>query len=602
MRKPGQSSEPSIEEILASIRDIISEDGTSSTPSNRSLLNEPVRQSSRDLETASFEEDAKPSETYSNTADAMEAREDSLAEGGDEIFELTEDFMLAEEMVEAPAVTPKNAEPDDLPEELQAPPALPDFLPEPTPEEDDLDEVLSNLAIEVERLAAPEAAQNSQNNPESSAEPRQAVSDNIEFGPSDAASEDAKNFGAPDFTEPEQMTAQPQNAAMVEPSSSPSVSQPPASHLRQPQQAFTSKTRTVWSARRLENPSAPAAKTQSVEKVEDIAASTEESEAAKAASPLKSSPVSRRDLWAEGVQMPVPDTGPEMPLPIAKDENETFAEQDEPGEDKPSVSADRRTVGKFLTRVFGSAPVPEAEEPPEGETELRARAKQLAHDTVSDFAEEKLNAPSVGNALKADQEFMDEVALSLESALASPGEIPNEMAEANDAASGLQANQDAEADLQEPTAQDADLDLKMKEALVTDGPANDPDETDQPQEMAAEVTEMAAEAEAEEIETVEAAAIASTEIAETVVEEDVTVQAPAEISAEPQILLPDEKAGPPMPALNLPASLESSIKEMIKPLLIQWLNDNLLRIVEEAVREELSDRTEIVEARKRSSG
>ncbi|HKJ62265.1 MAG TPA: DUF2497 domain-containing protein, partial [Hyphomicrobiales bacterium] len=57
----------------------------------------------------------------------------------------------------------------------------------------------------------------------------------------------------------------------------------------------------------------------------------------------------------------------------------------------------------------------------------------------------------------------------------------------------------------------------------------------------------------------------------------------------------------PAPALNLPASVEGGIKEMIKPLIIQWLNDNLPRIVEEAVREELTGRTEIDEQKNRSS-
>jgi hypothetical protein len=78
-----------------------------------------------------------------------------------------------------------------------------------------------------------------------------------------------------------------------------------------------------------------------------------------------------------------------------------------------------------------------------------------------------------------------------------------------------------------------------------------------------------------------------------------TVELPLEQADAPEAE-PAETAGQPMPSLNLPSSLEGSIKEMIKPLLIQWLNDNLPRIVEEAVREELTDRTELAEIRKRS--
>ena len=43
------------------------------------------------------------------------------------------------------------------------------------------------------------------------------------------------------------------------------------------------------------------------------------------------------------------------------------------------------------------------------------------------------------------------------------------------------------------------------------------------------------------------------------------------------------------PGLAFPAGLEDSIKELIKPLIVQWLNDNLPRIVERAVREEISE-------------
>ena len=43
------------------------------------------------------------------------------------------------------------------------------------------------------------------------------------------------------------------------------------------------------------------------------------------------------------------------------------------------------------------------------------------------------------------------------------------------------------------------------------------------------------------------------------------------------------------PSIEFPASLEDSIKDLIKPLIVQWLNDNLPRIVERAVREEISE-------------
>ena len=51
------------------------------------------------------------------------------------------------------------------------------------------------------------------------------------------------------------------------------------------------------------------------------------------------------------------------------------------------------------------------------------------------------------------------------------------------------------------------------------------------------------------------------------------------------------------PGIAFPAGLEDSIKELIKPLIVQWLNDNLPRIVERAVREEIADQGLVSRAR-----
>ena len=51
------------------------------------------------------------------------------------------------------------------------------------------------------------------------------------------------------------------------------------------------------------------------------------------------------------------------------------------------------------------------------------------------------------------------------------------------------------------------------------------------------------------------------------------------------------------PGVAFPAGLEDSIKDMIKPLIVQWLNDNLPRIVEKAVREEIADQGLVSRAR-----
>ena len=50
--------------------------------------------------------------------------------------------------------------------------------------------------------------------------------------------------------------------------------------------------------------------------------------------------------------------------------------------------------------------------------------------------------------------------------------------------------------------------------------------------------------------------------------------------------------GPAQPAIPTQASrtLEDAVREMLRPLLVQWLNDNMPRILENAIREEIAMR------------
>ena len=251
--------------------------------------------------------------------------------------------------------------------------------------------------------------------------------------------------------------------------------------------------------------------------------------------------------------MPVPETGPEMPLPLAASEAGAASKE------KPAVDDDRRAVGNFLTRVFGSTPPEPAEEPAADENSLRAKAEKLARDTISGFAEEKLQAPAVGNALKADKEFMNEVASSLESALASSNE-----ADVSDLPENAAGGSEPEAHA--PAPEHPQPDMRLKEALAGDA---------QTSEVA---TAQKPEGEALSAET---AAL----VAENVAQDEQPVSKPA-VTTQSEA----GKAEMQTHTINLPGSLEGSIKEMIKPLIIQWLNENLPRIVEEAVREELTGR------------
>jgi hypothetical protein len=67
-------------------------------------------------------------------------------------------------------------------------------------------------------------------------------------------------------------------------------------------------------------------------------------------------------------------------------------------------------------------------------------------------------------------------------------------------------------------------------------------------------------------------------------------QAPQPSSPVPaqmaQALVPSQA---PMPAQPI-RSLEDAVREMLRPLLVQWLNENMPRILESAIREEIAAR------------
>src|SRR5688572_26945043 len=96
MRKPEHSGEPSIEEILASIRSIIAEDGTSPRLGAKPVTDSaarrpaPVHENRQDIE-------SEASSAKQERAGFQRGLKASItADSGEEILELTEDFMLAE--------------------------------------------------------------------------------------------------------------------------------------------------------------------------------------------------------------------------------------------------------------------------------------------------------------------------------------------------------------------------------------------------------------------------------------------------------------------------------------------------------------------------
>jgi hypothetical protein len=605
MRKPEQSSEPSIEEILASIRSIIAEDGKGPENSQGRLRGEqqkPDRFMPRG-DQISIPDRGGPLASTGGKAEPQGGATDSA----DEIFELTEDFMVAEPVPEERRTTASS----DIPVQSYAvdpaatsAPALPDIPPTASDtvnrvqnqddfDEENLDEVLSNLAAEVDRLAAGERARIAEGHQGDTQKGDVADSPIFDSG-TDAAPPGLENT----------RTAEEKPAVGMPPS----LDLPPSAHSASPattvmpERAARPKTKPVWSARGMSR-GGESAKTQEDEQRSEPAAKAPLVKQAQ-----KSTTISGRDRWAEGVQMPVPETGPEMPLPLGADESTSMPSATNAKarleRESPETGPDRSVVGSFLTRVFGGVPPVAEDQDSDEEDAPRSKAEELAHHTISDFAEEKLNAPAVGNVLKADKAFMNEVAESLENALA---EAEEKGAVRQGATASEEQGLDDQSDLppaMERSAQETESADEHDHGVPFTGPESgdvsivDALPREQPS-APAEIAEQAASMQAASTDEDMHAA----ETAPPLVETDLPVQEeaeygearilPASAPGETNITEDQEAAPAERPLLSpdgLPSSLEGGIKEMIKPLIIQWLNDNLPRIVEQAVREELAGR------------
>jgi cell pole-organizing protein PopZ len=551
MPKPEQSAEPSIEEILASIRKIIADDGAPARGPGGKGFAKPAAEPYRG--------DPHHVPHPYRSGEMPEPR------GDDELLELTEDFLVEEAELPAPAAPA--APPPPMQHDAPAPPipsrAAMGGQPMGAANASDagLHSVLSNVAAEVERLASGEKA------------PLPTPSRLFSSPPPEPAAEPHSRAAPRPATPPAAFTPeglpQPEVRAVAPAHQNPQAASRPRTH-----------NRPVWSARRLEGgtawrgeqPSAPDLDTPDDAIVPGFGG---------------------RDRWEEGVQMPVPDTGPQIPFayppePEVKgggDPGKLAAASSAPGLQAPAkantdsllsdIESEKSFVGDFLTRVFGHSHERgeelRREEPTFDHPGLKGKAEKLAKATVSDFAADKLNAPPLAEALHADRPFMAQLTDSLESALAEVGALT---------------------DVHGPDEPRAEPELRITQTAAASAPAPHPaisDELPEPPPLVDVDLTFASPAP----ET-------SERRAPTVVQQ-APAAAPASIGAAPKVQpqpphathadpIFEERKIEAAPAAQLPAGIEDSIKDMIKPLIVQWLNDNLARIVERAVREELADR------------
>ncbi len=548
MRKPEQTPEPSIEEILASIRKIIADDGGhGQTPPQRQMLS----QTQSNIPQRQF----PPQDRQAQTAGRRlaELAEPAEPAGDDEILELTEDFMLDEGPAHGGMITA----------DLNGMPYAPEQGGRPGPASDlasyaaasaGLESVLSNVVAEVQRLS-------SSNQPGADPFAPPTIPDRSESSPRSprpfldalrAAGEDGAN---------EQTAPRPEQLNV-------------AANIASDSQAQRAASRPVWSARRLEGEGSRTRTDQP----------GQEKTVARAGSPKRGQSLSARDSWAEGVQMPVPASGPAAPFPQPVSEDPQ-AEPPLSGSGlnpATEIEKEKTFVGDVLTRVFGASPK-KAEELRLNPPGRPLKAEDLAHSTIADFASDKLRAPGLADALHSDKPFMQAITDSLETALAHSEAVVGAPAAQDDFSEALLPLDSELAPFGIPQAQAHGVSVVQQQPAHN---APEPKFKKAQAELIAETPELprggADDVPAEARQQLsQLYPQANRNVAEAsgnaMVAQDLTAnllrQAPAARSA------------------TLPSGIEEAVKELIKPLIVQWLNENLPRIVEKAVREELAGPT-----------
>jgi cell pole-organizing protein PopZ len=589
MRKPEQSAEPSIEEILASIRKIIADDGAHSARAE-TFSEKPAP------EAASRRRDAEPSRRALSqpvTAFYPEPQEPAAAMGEDDILELTEDSMVEDNggqggMTFADAATPADAR---QPEPMQA--GMVGGSRSAPPSGEELESVFSSVVAEVQRLSGgskPAATAASLHDwPEPAAMPPRAPRQPPVAEPWDNAA--AKR-------EEEPLPRAP-------------VTQAPAPAARSPQPPSRPASKPVWSARHLDS-----------EGPRVRAPQPSGDKPAGQPAPVARGKLAGQQAWTEGVQMPVPEGGPATPFPeVDLDESDTAPPLSGSGESQSEIEKEKTFVGEMLTRVFGGAqkkapdmPAPPAprQTPPQADPRL-TKAEDLAKATITDFASDKLRAPSVAQALHADRPFMETITDSLAAAMA-------EAKADRDAGPIVPRTAPPPTDDELPEAlipPDTEIESFGAPPLQSSGfPAHGvPGSLSAREPAAAAPPRTSPFAELPELprnhsgdiyaESGQGMRQTHSEIFGSSGPEsgrDVPPAMPTRTPPKPELAAMLKPAAAPTDntattGIAFPAGLEDSIKELIKPLIVQWLNDNLPRIVEKAVREEITDQGLVSRAR-----
>jgi hypothetical protein len=564
MRKPEQAPEPSIEEILASIRRIIADDAPAgSADIGGDQRAQPHRQ-------------AAPSRARPEPGPRLVVEE--------EVLELTEDFMLAEE---ASAVA------------LQEPAEPAEFSSgDPYGSADDEGSYRDPYDERIAPRRSQQAAysEDFEEQQEEAEEEASAADHNEALS---AVMAEVRRFS--EASKPKEPEPAPEP-------STPSWGQPDVEALM-PQPAPRASSRPVWSARHKQN---------------EPAKSAEETAPAERAPAAAAKPsLGGKEDWGKGVQMPVPEGGPAIPFSA----EETMEEQPRPARpaaqaEQPaheSRPADVAKTAQAVENLARPSSAPDAPNPAPGPKPvsgvkpaasanpfpganpvpgvMQTRAEALADKAVSDFASDRFSAPPVADILKADKPFMEAITSTLVDALSRGAEEPEDFEEAPN----LEDFDEGSFSPGELAASAGKAGPAMPDIMNLDGGfmASRPVAMKQPEPagLDQELPELPREdlddiAPVEQAPRAEVKAYRPIGIAEPAPMPNIPV-APVRATSGPVVgVVPPREAMAGNAERLQPAGgskgLEDTVKELLKPLLMQWLDENMPRIVNEAIREEIA--------------
>jgi cell pole-organizing protein PopZ len=565
MRKPEQAPEPSIEEILASIRRIIADDAPVGPASE-----EPTRL-----------------QVHSGTPRPGPA-------GGrrdDEVLELTEDFMLAEEASavrlqepEEPAeFTPNNVHRDPFGENV-----------DPFAEDHGSDPFARRHGDPYENMGAPGATH-----------PIEAA---VASTPEPEAPRNAARSGL--------ASVMAEVQRFVDVGKVPEEAPKPAAR---PLESWTQPANEVFKS---DPAPRPPSRWSARQKSPDGGKGPEQplpgrSPGARDQEPPRKAGLSSHD-WSQGIQMPVPDEGPGMPF-VA----EETLELPQPAPPPPAPTAEWNVPEPQVAEAAGAAPAPFpsletprppvvgiAEAPqPAASADLQQRAEKLADRAVSDFADDKLESLPIAKFLKSDKPLMEVITGTLVNALARVGGSSAEPEEPASLPIEDLVEESAAPDLPPPASMDEPVarDLRRKIPNLDGGfmapsplapePAPRPAAPQasraavipdqEPLELPREeIEDMVAMPHPEQLDSV--APHQPTGIAEQPVMPQVPAPPGRMMSRPPSAVGPVDFQALEATLPGGPKTLEETVREMLRPLLAQWLNENMPRIVNDAIREEIA--------------